>query len=64
MIIWGLFFSILIYFIIKAVSSTKTKPDYCGRERQDSLEILKMRFANGEVSKDEFRKMKDVLIES
>ena len=63
-IIWGLFFSIVIYFTIKAVSATKTKADYSDRDRQDSLEILKIRFAKGEVNKDEFLKMKNVLIKS
>jgi len=64
MIIWGLFFFIVVYFTIRAVSAMKTKPDYSDRDRHDSLEILKIRFAKGEVNKDEFRKMKDVLIKS
>ena len=61
MIVWGLLIFILIYFIMKAVSSPKMKPEYSNMDRQDSMEILKIRFAKGDINKEEFLKMKDSL---
>lgn len=47
-----LFWVLVIFFIVLVVSSTR---------REDSMEILNRRFARGEISQEEYAKMKEEL---
>lgn len=48
----------LIWFLVRKGSGSSAKPD-----NESSLEILKKRFARGEISEDEFHKMKKEISE-
>ena len=64
LIVWGLIILVFVYVavrIFKAVTADKS-PRH--RDRIDSLAILKVRFAKGEISSEEFNKMKQVLSQS
>ncbi|MDK9708328.1 MAG: hypothetical protein OEL83_14895 [Desulforhopalus sp.] len=51
----------LVYGASRVFSSLSRHPDISSRDRIDSLEILKARFANGEVSPVEYAKLKEIL---
>ncbi len=64
LLIWGLVVLVFVYVafrIFKAVTANKSGRH---RDRIDSLAILKARFAKGEISSEEFNKMKQVLSQS
>lgn len=52
---------LLIYGASRVFSSLSRHPDISSRDRSDSLEILKARFAHGEVSPAEYVKLKEIL---
>lgn len=59
LIFWGLFILGLVVAVRWFVDRGKTKPG--DLEPQTPLEILKMRYARGEITKDEFERMKQEL---
>jgi uncharacterized membrane protein len=64
MLIWVLIILALVYLGIKlfrALSSEKIKQN---RDNLDSFEILKMRYARGEISHADYLTMKDTLKQS
>jgi uncharacterized membrane protein len=64
MLIWVLIILALVYLGIKlfrVLSSEKIKPN---RDNLDSFEILKMRYARGEISHADYLTMKDTLKQS
>jgi uncharacterized membrane protein len=63
-LIWVLIFLALVYLAIKlfrALTSEQIKQD---RDRFDSLEILKMRYARGEIGHEDYLTMKETLKQS
>ncbi len=50
-VFWVVFLLILSYYLIRDSSKEARKPD-------DPLEILKRRYARGEISKEEYEEMK------
>ena len=54
----------LVYLAFRLLRSMKSNERSSFRDRIDSLEILKGRFAKGELSEEEYTKMKRVLLES
>ena len=56
-----LLFFIVLYFIIKLVMSFLPKPN-ADVDKNDSLEILKNRFAKGEISPEEYQRMRELLL--
>lgn len=52
---------IILYFIIKLIMSFLPKPN-ADVDKTDSLEILKNRFAKGEISQEDYQRMRDLLI--
>lgn len=52
---------VILYFVIKLVLSflPKTNADL---DKNDSLEILKNRFARGEISPEEYQRMRELLL--
>ncbi len=64
LLVWGLVVLLFVYAavrIFKAITSDKSGQH---RDRIDSLAILKGRFAKGEISSEEFNKMKQILSQS
>jgi len=64
MLIWVLIFLALVYLGIKffrALTSEQTKQN---RDNFDSFEILKMRYARGEISHEDYLTMKETLRQS
>jgi putative membrane protein len=55
------FFILIIYMIAKLVMSLFSKPT-ANTDRQDSLTILKNRFAKGEINQEEYDRMREILI--
>ena len=64
MLLWVLIISAFVYLAIKlfrALTSEQTKQN---RDSFDSFEILKMRYARGEISHEEYLTMKETLRQS
>jgi putative membrane protein len=64
MLIWALIILAFVYLAIKlfrALTSEKIKQN---RDNFDSFEILKMRYARGEISHEEYLTMKETLRQS
>ncbi len=63
--IWTLIFLALVgglvYFLIRLSTATKGDSARHLRDRFDSVEILKMRLAKGEISQEEYTMMKHLL---
>ncbi len=62
LLIWGLIILILIYLALKLFGLIK--PDKTGQHRDeiDSIEILKIRYARGEFTQEQYTKMKNALL--
>ena len=56
---WGVILALVIVLIVKIFGKRPEK--VANNDQFDSLEILKMRFAKGEIEKDEFLRMKQIL---
>jgi putative membrane protein len=57
MVLWIVVIGALIYMIIKAGSEGKFSP-----AKTDALEVLKQRYAKGEISKADFESMNQTLL--
>ncbi len=57
---YSLFFMLLIYVAVR-VARTWRFSDSASADKRDSLEILKVRLAKGEISRDEFNELKNLL---
>lgn len=53
-------FAVALYFIVKA-ATRKESPSNQDKDRFDSLSILKMRLAKGEISIEEFKNLQSFL---
>ena len=61
MLIWTLIILGFVYLAIKLFGSLKFGPISQDRDRFDSLEILKVRYARGEISQEDYIRMKETL---
>lgn len=60
MIVWWVFLILLITVAVKALINSNSKPSVSDSE--SPIDILKRRYANGEIDKEEFEeKKKDLL---
>ena len=64
LLFWGLIILGLVFLVFKLFGSIKSNKTGPFHDKKDFLEILKMRYANGEINQDQFVKMKDVLLQS
>jgi len=64
MVVWGLVVLLFVYAAIRIFKAITADKYGSQRDRIDSLAILKARFAKGEISHEEFNKMKQILSQS
>jgi putative membrane protein len=65
MFLWGLIILAVLYLLIKVFGLLKEPArGRQNRDKDDSIEILKVRFAKGEISQDEYLKMKNALLQA
>lgn len=64
LLFFGLIVLGLIFLAVKVVRAIRFSNTDRLRDTIDSLEILKMRFAKGEINQEEYNKMKGVLLQS
>jgi len=58
MILWGLLFIILVVVIVRLLTNNKPQKN----SGESSIDILKRRYARGEIDKEEFEKRKKELL--
>ena len=56
-----LFSAAIIYLIFTAIKKLNLKDDRKSSNEDNSLQILKERYAKGEISEEEYKKMKNIL---
>jgi putative membrane protein len=61
LLVWGLILLLFVYAAVRVFKSVTADKSGSHRDRIDSLSILKIRYAKGEISSEEFNKMKQVL---
>lgn len=64
MLAWILIIALTIYVAIRIIRTRTPNTDAWSQDRIDSMQILKARFANGEITLEEFAKIKQVLSQS
>lgn len=61
-LVCGLTILALGYLTIKLIKLLKVKHEEHVKDRNDSLKIIKMRFAKGQLSSDEYVRMRSILL--
>lgn len=61
LLVWGVVILLITYLVIRLFKSQEHSLRGSARDRIDSLAILKARFASGEISEEQFVKMKEML---
>jgi putative membrane protein len=61
LLLWGLAVFLMVYLAIRIFRPQTLGPRGPSRDRSDSEAILKARFAKGEISREEFVKMRQIL---
>jgi len=64
LLVWGLVIVFLVYLAAKLIGVLGSGRAKESRDRADSLDILNLRFARGEISRDEYLKMRELLEQS
>ncbi|PKN61672.1 MAG: hypothetical protein CVU57_28015 [Deltaproteobacteria bacterium HGW-Deltaproteobacteria-15] len=64
LLLWALVLAGLAYLTFRLLRSSKPNLASNVRDRIDSFEILRARFAKGELSEEQYAKMKEVLLHS
>lgn len=64
LLIWGLIVLLFVYAAVRIFKGVTADKLARHRDRIDSMAILKVRFAKGEISSQEFNKMKQILSQS
>ena len=63
-LLWGLIIFVFVYMVIKLIGTLRDGKTNQNKDRYDSLTILKMRFAKGDISGEEYSKMKNALLKT
>jgi putative membrane protein len=64
LLVWGLILLLFVYAAVRIFKAVTADKSGLHRDRTDSLSILKIRYAKGEISSEEFNKMKQILSQS
>jgi putative membrane protein len=65
MFLWGIIILAVFYLFIKVFGLLKEPArGRQNRDKEDSIEILKVRFAKGEISQEDYLKMKNTLLQA
>ncbi|HYR02816.1 MAG TPA: SHOCT domain-containing protein [Syntrophobacteria bacterium] len=64
LLVWGLVILFFVYLAAKLLGVLGSGRARESRDRADSLDILNLRFARGEISRDEYLKMRELLEQS
>jgi putative membrane protein len=64
LLVWGLIVILVVYAAVRVFKAFTADKSSRQQDRIDSLAILKVRFAKGEISSEEFKKMKQFLSQS
>lgn len=64
LLVWGLIVLLFIFAAVRIFKAITADKSVSYRDRIDSIAILKARFAKGEISSEEFHKMKQILSQS
>lgn len=59
-VFWIVIIAIIIWLVVN--QSNKNKQNYQPPHQESAMDILKMRYAKGEISKEEFERMKKEII--
>jgi putative membrane protein len=60
MILWLVFIAVIVYWIIRAANRNANQPP--SQQSESPMDILKKRYARGEISKEEFNERKRDLL--
>ena len=63
LLIWALIIGLVAFVVVRLLKTQTNHANGSTRDRSDSLSILKTRYARGEITEDEFIKMKQLLLE-
>jgi uncharacterized membrane protein len=63
LLFWGLIILVLVFVAVKLFGSIRSNQTGPFRDKNDSLAILKMRYVNGEITQEQYVKMKDILLQ-
>lgn len=63
MVFWTVFVITILIWIFKTVQNRSNRRTFSGLKNETSLDILKKRYARGEISKEEYDKIKKDLKE-
>ena len=61
LLVWGLILALFVYIVVRIIKTLSASSNGSSNDRNDSMSILKARYAKGELSQDEFVKMKQIL---
>ncbi len=61
LLLWGLVIVLILFLAIRVFRSQTRGPQGSAQDRFDSEAILKARFAKGEISHEEYVRMKEIL---
>jgi len=61
MLIWVLIILALVYLAIKLFRALTSEEIKQNRDKSDSIDILKVRYARGEISQEEYFRMREIL---
>jgi putative membrane protein len=64
LLVWGLIVFLFVFASVRIFKALTADKSCSHRDRIDSLAILKARFAKGEISSEDFNKMKQILSQS
>jgi putative membrane protein len=64
LLVWGMVILLFVYGAVRIFKAVISDKSVLNRDRIDSLAILKIRFAKGEISSEEYNKMKQILSQS
>jgi len=64
LLVWGVFILLVIWLAVKLFGALTTGRARGKRDKADSLDILNLRFARGEIGREDYLKMRELLKQS